>query len=148
LTDDEAGSKGPVLVDTDVFSKVWVIHPRDPFGTAWASALEGRTAVIAVQTAVELRVWPILRSWGDTRTQRLTELVESFPTIQISRDVQDRYVELTAWAKANAHGIQDKAHVGDRWIAATALAHDLELAARDGLYAGISGLRLHPVPSQ
>jgi predicted nucleic acid-binding protein len=142
LSDDEAPASRPVLVDTDVFSRVYVTEPRDDDATAWAQALEGRTVVIAVQTAVELRVWPLLKKWGNKRTQRLTTLISSVPTIQISQDVQDRYVELTTWAKNNGHGLQAKANLGDRWIAATALAHDLELAARDGIYDGVAGLRL------
>ena len=142
MSDDGAVSSRPVLVDTDVFSRVFVVEPRDDAAAAWAAALEGRTVVIAVQTAVELRVWPLLKNWGDKRTQRLLRLIESVPTIQVSQEVQDRYVALTAWTKNTGHGLQDKANTGDRWIAATALAHDLELAARDGIYAGIEGLRL------
>ena len=142
MSDDDAAASRPVLVDTDVFSRVYVTEPRDNSATAWAAALEGRTIVISVQTAVELRVWPILKNWGDKRTQRLANLISSVPTIQISQDVQDRYVELTAWAKNNGHGLQAKGNEGDRWIAATALAHNLELAARDGIYEGVVGLRL------
>jgi len=142
LSDDGAAGSRPVLVDTDVFSRVYVTEPRDSNATAWTATLEGRTIVISVQTAVELRVWPILKNWGDKRTRRLANLISSVPTIQISQDVQDRYVELTAWAKNNGHGLQAKANQGDRWIAATALAHNLELAARDGIYEGVVGLRL------
>ena len=98
MSDDDAAASRPVLVDTDVFSRVYVTEPRDDDATTWAGALEGRTIVISVQTSVELRVWPILKNWGDKRTQRLTNLISSVPTIQISQDVQDRYVELTAWA--------------------------------------------------
>jgi predicted nucleic acid-binding protein len=60
----------------------------------------------------------------------------------VSQPVQDRYVDLTAWAKHSGHAVYDKTHTADRWIAATALSHDLELASRDGLFVGIAGLRL------
>lgn len=64
MSDDDAAASRPVLVDTDVFSRVYVTEPRDDDAIAWAQALEGRTVVIAVQTAVELRVWPLLKNWA------------------------------------------------------------------------------------
>ena len=54
----------PVILDTDVFSRVFVQSQRDAVGTAWATALTGRTVVIGVQTAVELRAWPRLHELG------------------------------------------------------------------------------------
>ena len=84
MSDEDVAASRPVLVDTDVFSRVYVTEPRYDDATAWAQVLEGRTVVIAVQTAVELRVWPLLKNWGDKRTQRLTTLIGSVPTIQIS----------------------------------------------------------------
>lgn len=60
----------PVLLDTDVFSKVFVQSPRDDTGTAWASALAGRTVVIAVQTEVELRAWPLVEGLGGKAQHR------------------------------------------------------------------------------
>jgi predicted nucleic acid-binding protein len=142
LSDEAPGPDRPVLVDTDVFSRVFVIEPRDDVADQWAARLEGRTVVIAVQTSVELRAWPLLHHWGDKRTQRLLQRIASVPALQVSQSVQDRYVDLTAWAKHSGHAVYDKTHTADRWIAATALAHDLELASRDGLFVGIASLRL------
>ena len=52
----------------------------------------------------------------------------------------------TAWAKQNGHAIHQKIHTADRWVAATALAYGLELAATDGIYDGIAGLSLLKPP--
>lgn len=131
---------GPVLVDTDVFSKVFVQSPRDDVGRSWVAVLAGRTVVITVQTEVELRIWPRLKSWGEQRTAALLERIASVPTIQVNGLVQAAYVDLTVWAKKAGHGIGAKEHTADRWIAATALAYGLELAAIDGIYDGIEGL--------
>lgn len=133
--------QGPVLLDTDVFSKVFVQAPRDDIGRAWVAALAGRTVVVAVQTEVELRVWPRLRNWGEQRTAALLERIGSVPTIQVNELVQAEYVGLTVWAKKAAHAIGAKEHAADRWIAATALAHGLDLAAIDGIYDGIERLK-------
>lgn len=95
---------------------------------------------IAVQTEVELRTWPLLRGWGEKRTAELAARIAAVGTIQVSPDVQARYIDLTVWARQHGHAIHDKIHTADRWVAATALAHGLELASGDGIYDGIDEL--------
>jgi hypothetical protein len=140
--------EGParVLVDTDVFSEVYIKHATEPLGTSWTQVPTGRTVVIAVQTEVELRTWPQLFGWNDKRTDALIARVEAVPRIQVADAVQRGYVDLTAWAKQNGHAIHQKIHTADRWVAATALAYGLELAATDGIYDGIAGLSLLKPP--
>lgn len=137
----------PVLVDTDIFSKVFAGPSGSPDRQRWSSALAGRTVVIAVQTEVELRVWPQLRGWGEARTTALLDQLDSLGTIQVNVPVQDAFVSLTVWARENGHAIGQSDHVADRWIAASALAYDLELASGDGIHDGIRDLvRLDGVP--
>ncbi len=140
-TATDSPQPSPVLLDTDVFSKVFVVAQRDADGHRWTAALAGRTITISVQTAVELRAWPLLNSWGEKRRIQLENQINSIGTVQVTEDVQARFVELTVWAKLNGHGIHHKVHTADRWVAATALAHDLDLAAADGIYDNIVGLR-------
>lgn len=135
----------PVLVDTDVMSSV--VLPRtasghSPANAEWQSLLFGRRVVIAVQTRVELLTWPLVSRWGDRRAQQLRAAVDAVPTIQISEEVQNAFVELTASAKNSGHAIHAKVHTGDRWIAATALAAGLPLASGDSVFAGVPGLDL------
>jgi predicted nucleic acid-binding protein len=140
--------EGParVLVDTDVFTEVYIKHATEPRGTAWTQVLTGRTVVIAVQTEVELRAWPQLFGWNDKRTHALIERVEAVPRIQVADVAQRHYVGLTAWAKHNGHAIHQKVHTADRWVAATALAYGFDLATIDGIYDGIAGLSLLKPP--
>ena len=141
------GGSLPVLLDTDVFSKVFVAPRQDPQAQQWAGVLAGRTVVIAVQTAVELLAWPRLCGWGPVRTVGLHNRVASVQTIPVTQAVQDAFVDLTVWARQSGHGIQAKVHTADRWVAATAAAYGLELAARDGIYSGINGVtRLPGIP--
>lgn len=147
MTQLPGGAPPRVLVDTDVFSYVYVKHPIQEVGSAWARALTGRTVVIAVQTEVELRAWPLLYGWGQPRTQALITRIEAVPRIQVSDIVQQAYVALTDWGKGNGHAIAQKVHTADRWVAATALAHGFDLAAIDGIYDGIAGFSpLKPAP--
>jgi predicted nucleic acid-binding protein len=133
-----------VVVDTDVFSKVVlpgrIRSKRDPNRQAWLDALLGYRIVMAVQTRVELLAWPIEKNWGAPRRAELEEFLATSPVLQITEDVQDRYATLTAALKALGHGLGAKHHTGDRWVAATALAHDLPIAAMDGIYDNVPGL--------
>ncbi len=133
-------SPRPVLVDTDVFSRAYLpgqrLRDQD-----WVSLLFGRTIAVAVQTAVELRSGARMAHWGERRLAELEALIGGVQVVPITDRVQAAYVDLTVWARANSHAVQDKIHVGDRWIAATALAWDLELASADGLFVGVVGLR-------
>lgn len=140
------GEPARVLVDTDVFSEVYIKHPTAALGTIWTQVLTGRTVVIAVQTEVELRAWPQLFGWNEKRTHALIERVEAVPRIQVATIVQQAYVDLTAWSKHNGHAIHQKIHTADRWVAATALAHGFDLAAIDGIYDDVAGLSLVKLP--
>jgi len=142
LTAPDEAPALPVLLDTDAFSHIYVSSPRSPQGTSWATTLTGRTVAIAVQTEVELRAWPGLKNWGEQRTAALVTRIESVARFQVSQAVQDEYVRLTVWAKQHGHAIHDKIHTADRWIAATALAHGLDLATRDGGFDDIPDLNL------
>ena len=81
----------------------------------WSVHLLGRVLVIAAQTRVELLALPLTNNWGERKANRLVETLEGQP-----------------------------AQVADRWIAATALAHDLELATQDGHFDGIPDLKRLP----
>lgn len=102
------GGPARVLVDTDVFTEVFIKHPTESLGTAWTQVLTGRTVVIAVQTEVELRAWPQLSGWNEKRAHALIERVEAVPRIRVADAVQREYVDLTAWAKHNGHAIHQK----------------------------------------
>lgn len=131
-----------MLCDTDVFSRVFVQERRDETGEAWQELLEGRTIAIAFQTEAELRIWPRLGGWKEKRTTKLLEKIESVARIPANERVLTAFVNLTVWSNENAAAMHQKVHVGDRWVAATAMAYDLELAAIDGIYDGVAALRL------
>ena len=85
-------STRPVLIDTDVFSKVFVGPSANPHRQRWSAALAGRTVTIAVQTEVELRAWPEMRGWAERRTAALLTQITSLGTIQVTAEVQTNFV--------------------------------------------------------
>lgn len=44
--------------------------------------------------------------------------------------------------RVSGHGLQEKAHVGDLWIAATARLIDVPLVTHDRIFEGAPGLRV------
>ncbi|GAA1383905.1 hypothetical protein GCM10009613_13960 [Pseudonocardia kongjuensis] len=128
-----------VVIDTDAFSHLYVVNrtPRD-----LGDRLIGRVPMIATQTRAELLAWPGLRSWGEARTERLHRIVDSIPTVPVTDDVVNAYVELRVECTARGHALGQKVHGADRWVAATAVALDRPLLTLDGIYAGAPRLTL------
>jgi predicted nucleic acid-binding protein len=126
-----------VVVDTDAFSRLFV--KRQP-QRELRDRLIGRMPVVATQTRAELLAWPRLRSWGPTQAQRLRHIIDSVPTVPVTDDVVDAYVDLLACCTAQGHALGQKDHTGDRWIAATAVALDRPLFSLDGIFRNVPGL--------
>ena len=131
---------GPVVVDTNAFSLAY-LPARTASDTGWRGRLFGRTIAVAVQTAVELRSGARMNNWSARRLEELDTLLASVQVVPVTEAVQASYVGLTVWARQSGHAIHQRGHAADRWIAATAMAWDLELASVDGIFDGIDGLR-------
>lgn len=122
-----------VVLDTDVFSALY-ITPRHvaarqghPIGT-WESSLAGCRSLISFQTRAEILAGAHLAGWGQKRLAAAVVRLDGTPTIDVDRDVVDAYARLLAEANKEGHPFGAvKQHVGDRWIAACAIAKDLPL---------------------
>ena len=69
-----APPRGPVVIDTDVFSADLV--PGSRLAERYAPLITGRPAFISFQTVAELRYGAIRRGWGHARMLRLEAKVE------------------------------------------------------------------------
>ncbi|MEA2148419.1 MAG: hypothetical protein QOD69_249 [Solirubrobacteraceae bacterium] len=99
------------------------------------AAKEGSWAVSAI-TLGELHAGVLLATHGATqagRLQRLADVLSIVPVIDVGRSVAACYGELRMTA--------GRAPSNDLWIAATALAHDLELVTRDERQASLPLVR-------
>ena len=54
----------------------------------------------------------------------------------------DTYVSLRHQCVSTGHGLAQKEHEADRWVAATALWMELPLVAPDGIFKDVPGLQL------
>lgn len=69
-----ARARGPIVIDTDVFSADLV--PGSRLAERYVSLVTGRPAFISFQTVAELRYGAIRRGWGRPRMLKLEAKVQ------------------------------------------------------------------------
>lgn len=128
-----------VLVDTNVWGAE--LDPRSaPLHHRYVRHLVGTAPAIAAQTVVEIRYGALKNNWGQRRFDRLERLLHQAVVIPVDDDLMWTHARLRAACRRVGHALQDKAHNGDLWIAASAVAHDLPLVTDDRLFEGVPGL--------
>lgn len=136
-----------VLLDTDVFSALYLTprdlelkqgHPVDD----WTGAVSGHRVLISFQTRAEVLYGAYYAGWGERRLGPVRERLDATPTIDEDREVVEAFARLTSGCRKSGHALAAKEHTGDRWIAACAIAKELPLLAKDGIYVDAPGVVL------
>lgn len=128
-----------VVIDTDALS--WLLDPRPTVRSEAARALvAGRARVVSFISAAELQYGALRAGWGDLRSRRLNQSLADLDVVQTEDRLITRCAELRAWANNAGHALAAKVHEADRWVAATALALNLELVAGDRIFEGAAEL--------
>ena len=104
--------------------------------------LEGRPAVISFATVAELEYGARLADWGPDRLQRLAYEVGRAQVVWPGPHLTHAYATLRTWCVRTGHGLGQKAHEADRWVAATALWLQVPLVAHDRIFAKVNNLEL------
>lgn len=129
------------VVDTDVFSLIYLRNAaEDPRIPGWREYLTGRRVLISFQTRAEVLTGARGAQWGERRMTRVIDILERTPTIHSDDEVVDAYTVLAVECRRLGHGLHAKEHTGDRWVAACAIAKELELLAGDQIYWGAPSL--------
>jgi len=118
----------PMVLDTNVWSCLFAnskSHPREQVDS-WRDLLKGYLPVIAIQTRAEVLVG--LASLGEHRAGPSRTALGSLLTFPVTETVIQAYVILTRSSQQSGHPLHQKIHTGDRWIAATAVALNLNLS--------------------
>jgi predicted nucleic acid-binding protein len=135
-----------VVVDTDIFSSIYIApHRAARRGLpvdSWISALAGLRVVISFQTRAEVLAGIRGSNWGEARVVAAVAKLDTAHTIPADREVIDAFADLTVSCRRVGHGLQNPAHAADRWVAACAVAKELPLFGRDGIYRDAPRLRL------
>jgi predicted nucleic acid-binding protein len=133
-------SRGPIVIDTDVFSADLV--PGSRLAERYAPLITGRLAFISFQTAAELRYGATRRGWGKPRMLRMEATIERVEVVHSGPELVAVYAQLRADCVAAGHALGQKEHTADRWIAATAIRLGIPLVSNDGIFRGAPGLEL------
>ena len=132
-----------VVVDTDVFSVLYVHrNSNDPRAVRWREQLTGRRVLISFHTRAEVIAGALTAGWGARRIGETRDILDRTPTIRPDNEVIDAYAALVAECRRAGHGLQAPRHAGDRWVAACAIAKNLDLLAGDGIYLNAPNLSL------
>lgn len=136
-------SERPVLVDTDVWGHlVWSRRNPPPHVEDWRRLLVGKTVVISAQTEAELLFGAHRANWGQAHLSQHRELLCRTPTLPVTQAVITEHARLRANCSTVGHALAQKIHMGDAWVAATAIAYGLPLLAVDAIYHDVPGLSL------
>jgi predicted nucleic acid-binding protein len=132
--------RGPIVIDTDVFSADLV--PGSRLTEFYAPIITGRPALISFQTAAELHYGALRRNWGPARMLKLQAKVQQVQVVHSGPELILVCARLRATCEAAGHALAQRPHNADRWIAATAIRLGVPLVSNDHIFRDIPGLEL------
>lgn len=134
-------SAAAVVLDTNVFGAN--LRPgRWDLATRYTALIGERAVLISFQTVAELEFGARRARWGPRRRTALALLIDQVTIIWSGPQLVERYAELRARAVMTGHGLAERSHEADRWIAATALLLGVPLVSHDKVFVGAPGLDL------
>jgi predicted nucleic acid-binding protein len=133
--------RGPVVIDTGVFGARLTRRTKS-LAADYRPLRDGRPAIISFVTVAELRFGAKLAGWGQTRLQQLEHELDQADTVWPGPSLAEAYATLRAWCVKAGHGLGQKAHEADRWVAVTAIWLNVPLVAHDAIFANVKDLRL------
>lgn len=131
--------RGPVVVDTGVFAAELTRSGAD-LAERYRPVLEGRNVFISFVTEAEVRFGAKRAGWGAARMTRLEQRLAMVAVVWPGPELVEEYAELRAWCVARGHGLGQKEHEADRWIAATARWLGVPLVSDDQIFDDVSRL--------
>lgn len=127
-----------VVVDTGVFGAQF--GPRSSeLAFAYRAILADRPLIVSFVTEAELRFGATLANWGDKRLGRLDDALAGVDTVWPSAALVSEYAALRTWCVREGHGLGQKEHEADRWVAATALWLGIPLVSHDAFSGAWTG---------
>lgn len=122
------------LIDTNILSFRMKSHP---LADLYQPHLDGVSLAVSFQTYAEMWAGAELAGWGQKKREKLTEVLAGTLVLVGDEAVCHKYAEVKA---ARKHRTMP---VADAWIAATALAFDLELVTHNPAdFVDIPGLKI------
>ena len=130
-----------VVVDTMVLSALLNADRRPERAATFTSLIASRSVVISFATVTELRYGALKAGGGDLRRRGLERDIAQFTVVQPDDQLMAICAELRNTCEQAGHGLGQKVHEADRWVAATALRLKVDLISDDAIFMDVSGLR-------
>ena len=122
-----------VVLDTMVVS--WLLDERsNPLADRYRAFIGQAPVILAFQTVMELRFGALHVGWGEFRRRRLEQRIAELTVVQPDDAMITACARMRAECQAIGHALADKAHDGDRWIAAAAVRLQCPLVSDDGIF--------------
>jgi predicted nucleic acid-binding protein len=126
-----------VVVDTSVYGELFLKRDSDIL-PLYTEHLRGKRLILPFMVVAEMRFWA--SNWGEQRRGHLEAKMGEAATNGLTDDLMDAYVSLQRACQDIGHGLCQKEHVADRWIAATAILRSLPLVAHDRIFVDTPNL--------
>jgi predicted nucleic acid-binding protein len=133
--------RGPVAVDTGVFAAE-LVRRGAPLAESYRPLIEGRPFVVSFVTVAEVRFGARLAGWGVARLQRTEQRLAQARIVWPGAELVEVYADLRSGCVRVGHGLGQKEHEADRWVAATALWLGIPLVAHDKVFKNVEDLEL------
>ena len=88
----------------------------------------------------ELLFGAVKADWGDLRLRALERELRVFIVVQPDDALMEQCARLRLACERQGHPLAQKIHEADRWIAATAVAGQLDLVSNDTVFTDTPGL--------
>ena len=137
MTAQPAADEDMVVIDTNIASALLV---QGPLAAKYSQHVAGRRLVISFVTVAELRYGALNGKWGQAKKDALEEKIQSMIVVGSDNDLTTTHAQLREHCRSSGHGLHNKIHEADRWIAATALRHGLTLVSDDKIFDNVVGL--------
>lgn len=134
------------VIDTMIASAI-LLGPRRPWAMdlleRYGSHLRGVSVVLSFTTVSELRYGSLKGNFGAARVARMEEWFRNVASVVMpDNDLVNTCANLRHECQRRALALHEKIHESDRWIAATALRHNLPLISDDKVFRETPGLHL------
>jgi predicted nucleic acid-binding protein len=132
-------TRGPVVIDTNILGAE--LTPRGAATVErYRTILAGRAAIASFMTEGELWYGAIRARWGEGRLLDLQRLLHTVHVAYPDPRMVALQIALRVRCAAGGHGLAEKVHEADRWVAATALYYQVPLISDDKIFSGVDGL--------
>lgn len=135
-------SSPAVVVDTMALSGLMNADRQPARAATYLELIDGRPVVVSFISVTEVRFGAIKAGWGELRRRGLERDLARFTVVQPDDRLMSICAALRAECERSGHGLGQKVHEADRWVAATALRLEVDLVSDDAIFEDVRGLRV------